>query len=390
MVSQPDMAQFLRCVSRTHLRKTDVDCMLHFLQKDIHWEHLVMLAETEGVAGLLFHHLKNRGLIDLLSKSILRNLENTYHQTTQNTLAIVAKAVALSALLKQAQIPIVALQGLSVVRLYRDPGLRPMLDADLMVKPGDKERLKGLLWEAGYRTPYFMYSDRLSKDGLFLDIHTHILNLDRIQNRRYLFPEDLTPMWERAIPYFDQHDYLLVLDPYDNIIALAAHALKHSYSRLIWLADLHESLLSLADNPDAWEEMVERARFWKQERVVLYATILMERIFDLKVPVWVKSDLGIQRLNVFEKHLIRLKLRGLSSNELCIALWLCNINGIGNKLKFITETVFPRKEIMSQIFPRSSGKVKRFDYAKRIVNTIILLCKNLGHTLAIYLRARKQ
>jgi hypothetical protein len=361
-----------------------LDHIGHFLKKDVPWEHLVMLAKAEGVAGLLYHQLKDKGLIDLLPGSFLKNLEITYEQTTRNTLAVVAKAMALSALIKRARIPVIALQGLSVVRLYGNPGLRPMVDADFMVKPEHKERLKKLLWEAGYRTPRPIYPDLLYKDGVCLDIHTHILNLNRIQNRRYLFPEDLTPMWERAIPYFDQQDYLLLLDPYDNIIALAAHLLKHRYSRLIWLADLHESLLRWANSPHGWEGVMESARFWKQERVVLYALILMEKIFHLKVPSWVKLRLGIHLLNTLEKQIIRLILRGFSSSALSMALWLCNIHGTGNKLKFIKETVLPREEIMSQIFRRDSGKFKRSDYAKRLINTIILLYRNFRQVLVIH------
>lgn len=388
MVSQQDMVRFLWCVARTELRQTDRDDLLHLLKKEMPWEHLWMLAKAEGVTELLFHHSKNMGLIDLLPKPILRNLENTYHQTIQMTLAVVAKAVAISALIKKAQIPVVALQGLSVVRLYKDPGLRPMVDADFMVKPVHRERLKDLLREAGYQTCRATYPDLLQKDGICLDIHTHILNLDRIRSRRYIFPEDLTPMWERAIPYSDQDDCLLRLDPCDNIIALAAHALKHGYSRLIWLVDLHESLLRLAGNPHGWAGLVESARLWKQQSGVLYALILIEKIFGLNVPEFVKRDLGVQQMNILEKHLLRLKLKGFTSNALPMALWLCSINGAVTKLKFLWETVFPREEIMSQIFPRSSGKVNMRDYTKRLLNTIILFCKSLRQILETHFRAR--
>jgi hypothetical protein len=386
MMSQQDMLRFLGSISRTELRQTDLDYILHFLTKDVPWEHLLMRTEADGVAGLLFHHLKHRGLISQLPKSGLRGLEYTCHRITQETLAVVAKAIALSDLLTQAQIPVIALQGLSVVKLYGDPGLRPMLDADLMVRPGDKESLKELLLKAGYRMPRPLYPDLLSKDGVLLDIHTHVLDLDRIENRRHLFPEDLTTMWERATRCFDQHDYLLILDLFDNIVALAAHALKHSYSRLIWLVDLHELLLRATNNSDGWERVVERARLWKQERILLYALMLVERIFDLKVPTWVKSNLGIERLKILEKYIIRLRLKGFISNEVCMVLWLHNIRGMGNRLKFVTETVFPRHEIMSQIVLRGSGKVKRLDHARRVVHTIKLLGKNLRRALRIYFK----
>jgi len=386
MVGWQDLIKFLRCVSKTCLTEKEVEFIRGFSQGEVPWESLRALAEMEGVSGLLYHHLKTLDLLDGLPQSLAGPIQKTYLRTKQHTLAIAAEAKALSARLDEAGIPVVALQGLSLLSVYADPGLRELGDADLMVKPGHKQTLKMSLWEAGYRMASFAYSDLFYKDGIWFDIHTHILNLDRIQNRRYLFPEDLTPMWERAIPFSDQSDGLLLLDPYDNFIALAAHALKHSYSRLIWLSDLHESLLKLATKPNSWELMVDRARFWQQEKVVLYALILMERTFDLKVPLWVKSELGIHRLNILEKHLLRLKLRGFSSGELCIALWLCNIKGVGRKLKFMRETVFPRGEIMAQIFPRSSRATKGSVYARRIAQSISLVGKNLRQALTYSFR----
>ena len=387
MLSRQDTVKFIRCISRTHLRQIDKERIQHFLKKDVPWDHLKILAEMEGVSGLLYHHLKTPGLVDFLPKSHIGHFENSYRQTTKHTLAIVEKAEAIASRLEQAQIPVIALQGLSLIRVYGDPGFRPLGDVDLMVKSSHKGRLKGLLWEAGYTMPAPIYPDLLCKDGIWVDIHTHILNLSRIQSRRYLFPEDLSPMWERAILFSDKSRGLLILDPYDSFIALAAHALKHSYSRLIWLVDLHESLLKWVRNPDGWEGIVERTQFWQQEKVVLYSLIQMERIFDLKVPLWVKHDLGIQRLNILEKHLIRLKLRGFSSEELCYGLWLCNIKGAGRKFSFFRETIFPRDDIMAQIFPPKSGTGNRLVYPKRIINAVISLWKNLRQALTFFFRA---
>jgi hypothetical protein len=369
------------------LGEQEAQFIRQFCQREVPWESVKALAEVEGVVGLLYYHLKALDLLSSLPEPFTRQIEASYQKTKRHTLAIIDEAKKLSKGFEEARIRVVALQGLSILSVYGDPGLRELGDADLMVKPGHKQRLKMLLWESGYRMPAFMYSDLLYKDGIWLDIHTHILNLERIQSRSYLFPEDLTPMWERAIPFSDQSGSLLRLNPYDNFIALAAHALKHSYSRLIWLSDMHESLLQWGNKLNGLEGIVDRARFWRQEKVVLYALILMESIFELKVPFRVKSELGIQRLNIIEKHLLRLKLRGFSSNELCIGLWLCNIKGVGKKFKFIKETLFPKDEVMAQIFNPSSQVRKKSAYAKRIVQAITLLSKNLRQALTFSFRA---
>jgi hypothetical protein len=387
MVRWHELIEFLRCVSKIQLSAADKEFILRFSQREVPWESIAALAEMEGVSGLLYSHLKNLGLLSTLPKSFTQSIESAYHQTKHRTLGIVAEAERLSQGFEQAGIQVIALQGLSLLSIYGDLGLRYLDDVDLMVRESDKNHLKALLREDGYQNPIDVYPDLLHKEGLKIDIHTHVLNLDRIRARSYLFPEDLTPMWERAIPIFDQTDGILILDPYDNFIALAAHVLKHSYSRLIWLVDLRELLLKLAKSNVGWDRIIERSRFWKQEKVVLYALTLMEGIFSMKAPFWVKSALGIQKLNIFERHLLRLKLRGFSSNEFRIGLWLCNIKGIGKKLEFIRETIFPKDEVMVQIFDHNSSHIKAAVCAKRFGKAIAIMGRGLIQALHLSYRS---
>lgn len=390
-VNWQDIVKFLWHSSRMHLRQEDTGYILDFVKRDVPWKDLTMLAVAEGVAGLLYHHLKRPEFVNFVPGSAIRELEEIYFHTKKYCLAYLKEAEALSVRLEQADIPIIILQGLSLITwLYKDPGLRPFGDVDLMVRPLHMQGLKQLLREAGYELPVLEYPDLLYKGNICIDIHTHILNLDRIQNRRYLFPEDLTPMWEKACPLFDQHYGFLVLDPCDNFVALAAHALKHSYSHLIWLCDLHEVLLRLTRGPDGWESVVKRTRFWNQEKVVLYVLLLIEAIFGLKVPETVKTALEIQRLGLFERHLIRLKIRGFSSGQLCTALWLCNITGAVNKLKFIRETIFPRSEIMAQISHDRSQALSGAIYAKRTAETIVMASRDLRRALGFSFKTSRK
>ena len=385
-VNWQDMVKFLWCASRMCLRQEDIGYILDFVKRDVPWENLIRLSVAEGVAGLLYHHLKKPEFVNLVPESAIRDLEAIYVHTKKYCLAYLKEAEALSVRLEQAGIPVIVLQGLSLLTgFYKDPGLRPFGDADLMVRPLHMQRLKQLLREAGYELPVPEYPDLLYKGNICIDIHTHILNLDRIQNRRYLFPEDLTPMWEGARPLFDPHHGLFVLDTCDNFVALAAHALKHSYSHLIWLCDLHEGLLQLTGEPGGWGRVVEHTRFWKQERVVLYALLLIEAIFRLKVPETVKTALGIRRLGLFERHLIRLKIRGFSSSQLCTVLWLYSIRGGVDKLRFIGETIFPRREIMAQISRDNLQTQSRSIYLKRVLQTITLAARDLQRALGFSL-----
>ncbi len=361
MTTQQDMIRFIRCLSIKRPKEADHSFILNYLKKDISWDYLLALAQWGGVSGLLYFHLKAPALISFVPERVMKHLENLYHETAEQTLESLSKIDSLSYRLGGAGLPVMAIQGLSIADIYEEPGLRPLGDADLMVTPGSKGRFRIVLGEAGYTIPDFRYVDLLYKDGLWIDTHTHILNIDRIESRRYLFPEDLTSLWERAVPFSEKLPMFIRPEPVDNFIALAAHALKHSYCRLIWLVDLHELLL----NGLNWQKLTARARFWRQEKVVLYALILVESFFHLNIPLKVKDDLGAKHLNRLEKHVIRLVIEGFASRHICYALWLCNIKGIKNKIEFIRESVFPGDEIMAQIFPKRSGLANRMDYVKR-------------------------
>lgn len=383
MVEGRDMVRFLRCISRRELREADGDFIADFLKRDLPWEHLLMLAKNEGVDGLLCHHLIGSGLMPPPG-SVLRQLKERDREITNYSLAAITEAKSLSARLSEAGFSVIALQGLSLIRIYRDPGLRPFVDGDFLVRPRHKERLRGLLGEAGFQRAYPAYPDLFEKGGIWFDIHTHILNIERIRARRYLFPEDISPMWERATPLFERLDGLLRMDPADNFIALCAHALKHSYSRLIWLVDLYELLTELTREADGWEGVVERALSWRQERTVLYSLLMLEGILWLRVPEWVRRELGSEGMGLVERHLIRLKLKGFSSDQLCNALWLCCIKGFPCKVRFLRETLFPRDEIMAQIFPEDQGKRRMGAVARRAAETLRLLWDNMKQALDLH------
>jgi hypothetical protein len=370
----------MSCLSRKELGQAEVSYLSNFGHKDIPWQSLILLAEMEGVAGFLYLHLKDSALFNL-PQPMIEELHRIYSKTYDSTLETIKEMKALSNQLAQVRIPVVALQGLSLIELYKDYGLRPLGDVDLMVQSHHKGQLDKLLQEFGYSATVSTYPDRLHRNGLWIDIHTHVLNLERIQSRCYLFPENINRMWQRATPFFDHPEGLLTLNPVDNFIALSAHALKHSYSRLIWLADLHEILQKLAQQPDAWKEIVQRARFWRQEKVVLYALVLLEKIFGMKLSDEIKNELGIHHLNVLERYFLRLRVRGFCSGLLCHVLWLCNIKGTGEKVKFIKETVFPQNEIMAQIVADNSWNVQRSAYAQRFAKTVFLIGKELKQAL---------
>ena len=283
---------FIRTLSRIQITVSDREFVSDFVKRDIPWQAIIDLAHIEGVDGFLYRHLKDwdNGNVP---EDALERFKNTYRQTRDNTLRITKMVKNFSDWFSRLDISVIALQGLSLLDLYGDPGLRALGDIDFLVRPSDKKRVKNLLRSLGYSEIDPRHPDILFGKGIWVDLHSHVLNLDRIQARKYLFPENLGPMWDKALPLLDRSEGIMRLDPFDNFIALSAHALKHSYSRLMWLVDLNESVQRITQGGDGWTELIKRSKKWGQEKSVLYALLLIQGTFHLFVPARIKKELGI-------------------------------------------------------------------------------------------------
>ena len=319
-----DIDRLLAAASRLHLREEDLALFETFSGPRRTWDLVAAQAEAHGIAGLLHRHLQDSGLGRCVPPRVLERLRRSYYRTVETVQAMVDQARQIDERLREKGFAAVGLQGLSVLPLYGDPGLRPLGDLDLMVRPRDKGALWGLLWDLGYRVPNTAFPDLLCKEGVWIDLHIHPMNPDRIRTRRFIFPLDFDPAWRRAVPMFEQGGGLLCLDPRDNFVTLAAHALKHNYDRLIWMSDLRECVIQMTRGTPDWEELVDSARLWKQEYVVLYALMLLEGLYETGAPKAVQEALGLGGLQALEKHLLRLKLEGFTSRS---SAWCCGFSG---------------------------------------------------------------
>jgi len=191
MIYWEDMVRFIRMISRIHPDPDQKRIILRFLdQNDVPWEQLILLAQSAGVDGLLYHHLSRFVGVRIpeAHRECLRGLHLGYRR---NQAEIIEEGRFLSELLQQHKLSALALQGLSLMPIYNTPGIRPMGDMDLLVKPDERDRIVSLLQEFGYSIPNPVYPNNLIKNSLWLDVHTHILNLDRIRSRRHVFPVEL-------------------------------------------------------------------------------------------------------------------------------------------------------------------------------------------------------
>jgi len=294
---------------------------------------LCRLASAEGLGPWLSREMAARGLPvpgplarmgyavlaqNLVIRAALEDLDRAFSGSGLQVLVHKGAALAFSA--------------------YPDPGLRPMEDADLMVRRKDAGRLAGVLSGLGYspqpRAPHLFFSARLR-----LDVHTHLLDAERVPARRLLTPRGMGPVWEEARPLGPGFESLKTPSPADEVLNLALHALKHSMSRLVWLLDL-DLLLSGRDKA-FFEELASRAAYMGQEKALALAVWMAARVFGRD-----HSSLAARLPcpGTLETSVLDLRARGRSMGLLGEILLASCIPGWGGRLALFAGAVFPHRD----------------------------------------------
>lgn len=307
-------------------------------------DRLVAAAVREGLAGLLFAQARTGGWHRRLPERAGRRLESIYYLTVQTNLRYLAALREIAA----EGVPFVLMQGAALlVTTYADPGLRPLSDVDLWVLPANHARLASVLRRRGFE-------ENLLAPGVFrrgetlVDVHTDLHWADRIRSSRYLFAGEPEAVQRRCVTLEWEGVSVRCLDPIDQAVYLAVHAIKHNFERLIWLADLNR--LVGAWGADDWTVFRDRARELGQPRLGAILACLRRVLFGLPTPG--EAGTGL-RLTPLDAYLLRRRRRGPLPKW--SSLSLLSTGSPARQVRFAFESTFPRPEVLRQVFRDSEA-----------------------------------
>jgi hypothetical protein len=309
---------------------------------------MITLAFKEGLACLLYRNLLKSGLLDTLAYSQRERLSLYYHHTVLSNLRLIRDLKEILQRLNHRKIQVVLMQGIALLQtVYDDIGLRPLTDIDLWVLQNDYPGLISVLSDLGYmRDP--VYSNTFRRRSTILDLHTHVLWADRIRAHRLLIRKGQEDIYHTTDVIDFEGQEARFLGRYDQIIYLSLHALKHHVIRLIWLVDIR-NLLGDWERSD-WEMFIRRARELGQEKTVSYIFFLLRHLFDFQPPKEVRQFLERKRPHFLEKKVLAERIRGYSLPIWAPLVLFSSGKGLQDRFFLILETLFPRPEVLRQIF----------------------------------------
>ena len=333
---------------------------------------LIERAMSEGVAGILYRSLLASGAFESLDQVHREILQSNYYQTIRFNLHLIHALKEVLHLASQNGLGVVLLKGMALLHgVYDDLGLRPMMDIDLWVSKNDHDELVHELTQLGYdRDP--VYPNTYKRRSIILDLHTHILWADRVKAFKMLLVNDEKYMRDGLRFVEIEGEKAFCLNPYDQVIYLTLHALKHWANRLIWFVDIKKIIERWGSTE--WESLFWRSKELGQERTVAYMLFLLGSTLDVELPPW-RGTSHRQRLNVLEKWILRQRSkRGALPRWAPVFLFSSELGPV-KRLAFFFENLFPRTEVLRQVFP-SPPDLKPWQlYLKRILQLLGMLKK---------------
>ncbi|MBW2310355.1 MAG: nucleotidyltransferase family protein [Deltaproteobacteria bacterium] len=316
-------------------------------------DFLLDLAVREGVASMLYKNFMKHELLETLSASQRKRLKDVYYQALRLNLRLIRDLKQVLGVMNKKRIQVVLLQGIILLaQLYSDIGMRPLTDIDLWVLQEDYTSFIGVLEALGYeRDP--LYPKTFRRGLTVLDLHTHILGADRISSRSLLLPKDQSDIFSNTHVIDFDGCAARCLNKYDQVFYLGLHALKHNVGKLMWLVDIKALLVNWSESD--WTACVRRTEELGQRRTLSYILFLLTHLLDFQMPIKAQQFMETTRLNCLETHLLRRRIRGNS-----LPLWAPLVlfspeKGVRKCFIHTLETLFPRPEIMRQVFEGSAG-----------------------------------
>ena len=334
---------------------------------------LVERAVREGVAGILYKSLLASGRFESLEHVHRNTLQAFYYQTLRTNMRLTHALKQVLFQANQRGVAVVVLQGMGLLNEpYEDIGLRPMTDIDLWVSKKDYEKIVQILGTLGYERDA-VYPSTFKQGATILDLHTHILWADRIRARQLLLGKSEEHLIREVRAIEIDGEKALCLRPYDQVLYLSLHAFKHRAGRLIWLVDVKRILERW--NTDDWERLVHRAEDLNQTKTLSSILFLLEKVFGFTIPHDAPQSAQRNRIGALEKKILRERLtKGALPAWGPVLLFSLEL-GFFNRLRFLFENLFPRPEVLKQVFPSPAGLRPWQLYLRRVTQLVRIASK---------------
>ncbi len=346
------------------------------------WDDFALVCEQNWVAPLLWSRWQRNGLLEDVPDTVAGEFEERYTFYSSFMRKLREVVLPLLPALRDEGIDVLVLKGLHLAEdLYDDPMARPMVDVDLLVRPGDG-RAVDIVEVHGFRqdpmgsvldpVPWqrvLSSRDQLAPfyhpDGPPIELHYALEAPD-------LLPSiDMAHVWERSERLWLGGADVRVLATSDLLVHLCVHAAFHHVFdvRALSLADIAELIVRRRADID-WSQFWRTAEEWRVERSCILALALVHYRLECPVP-----DAVRERLPAAEEVQLYLDAAEARMRSHSVMLWRRGwppavrnqrrgLDGVVSmrrmaprrQVRFVLERLFPpRREVAEAMGAKAAG-----------------------------------
>jgi len=257
---------------------------------------------SHRMAPQLYRNLQRHGVKDPL----MERLKGVYRYYLYKNELLMHRIATILAAFEDAGIQTMVLKGAALIQLYyKESGLRPMLDADVLVHAHQAEQamelLTNLRWNpVRYRQPQMripiLHSTPFEDDGgRQLDLHWHLF-------WECFNANDDDDYWKNAMPIKIGGVQTLALNATDQLLHTCWHGARwNEVPPIRWIADAM-AILGASAAEIEWPRLLKKAQRHHIIMPVKDALGYLKKTFDAPVPDSLLESLSAVRISKIERE----------------------------------------------------------------------------------------
>ncbi|MCK9431346.1 MAG: nucleotidyltransferase family protein [Candidatus Omnitrophica bacterium] len=264
--------------AKVEMGEADLQTAAILLKKPLNWGALTEISLYHETLPILYYNLAKIGA-DGIPQNIQKLFQASYETTRRRNLLLWEEFIFLRDKLGESGLEIIPLKGIILQKtLYRDAGLRPMRDIDILVREDALRHCEKIIIQLGYRKhlkrlpeKYWRASQHHfnfyhHEKNVMLELHWKISPLQPKNVR-------LEEIWGRAKKKEVDLQKILSLSPEDTLLFLWLHLGKNITSlcglRMKNLCDIHEMIQQNRRDLD-WDYILNKTKEWEIKNTFLF------------------------------------------------------------------------------------------------------------------------
>jgi hypothetical protein len=359
--------KFLLYCSRVSMDE-DIELKIkEFLNEVLDWNYIVECSVRQGVSPLLYWNLSKISNGKAVPYEVTKNLKKMYYSNLARNMLLYSELSKILTAFKKADIDTIVLKGAFLAEeIYKNIGLRPMSDIDLLIKEKDLQKAKKKLAELRYSAASIFPTKLHEQFQTVLSEELSLIHQDKnivieihwdIQPHQTPYKVDINKFWNNAKPVKINGIETLIFTSEDILQHLCLHLDKHINSStappakpLRDYCDIAEVTRHYKDTIN-WNYLLQSSKDYKIEYPIFQGLTIAKKYFGAFVPENILSALEPVKSSIcFEeifKGTVQSDLKTKDRwDEINCFINLEKIDGIWNKLYIIFGVIFPSKEFM--------------------------------------------